>query len=83
MRERAAKLCLPATHPRSPIMSDESMQHKAPDRSGEYILTLACADRRGIAASVAGSITERGANIIESSQSPNKQRKIRNDAFGK
>jgi len=68
MRERAAKLCHPATHPRSPIMSDESMQHKAPDRSSEYILTLACADRRGIVASVAGSITELGANIIESSQ---------------
>lgn len=33
-----------------------------------FILTLACADKPGIVASVAGVITENGGNIIESSQ---------------
>lgn len=34
----------------------------------DYILTLACADKPGIVASVAGTITEQEGNIIESSQ---------------
>ena len=33
-----------------------------------YILTLACDDRPGIVASVAGAVTECNGNIIESSQ---------------
>ncbi|GJM01633.1 MAG: formyltetrahydrofolate deformylase [Rhodomicrobium sp.] len=44
------------------------MGKNEPDQLKEYILTLACADKPGIVASVAGTITDNGGNIIESSQ---------------
>lgn len=43
-------------------------QKKPGDEAPVYILTLACADRPGIVASIAGIITECHGNIIESSQ---------------
>ncbi len=44
------------------------MPHQSTETSGDFILTLACTDRPGIVASVAGTIAELGANILESSQ---------------
>lgn len=59
------------SHTKTPVrpdICDDPQPYQKHELCNEYILTLSCADHPGIVASVAGTITEMGGNILESSQ---------------